>query len=468
MMFFRNLGANFSGRTKFVRGDTLTNLKSFIDSAKTAVKGYGLIYQNRGKIDSVWQLDHNYRLTDKAYNLGNEILQVFAYDHSMNPTDKFLFNYGQKIKDENSEHFNSLSLLLRDADVYTSYDRNRYSVSSLWLLSIGIDDYGSIRWKNSKSDAVSYANFFKQEYRKYKGSIHDSLFYSYVLLDKDATKESILKVLKEIALKASSNDYFIFNFSGQSNFFGPDSINYFFPYDVTGYIYKPKNRKTGDTTDVLKNLISQNILQEYLQMIPATNQLFISEAGPSAKFKTEFIKTLMQNSFSLAGVLNKNRVIIVPNEFGLDEFYCNKVPSGKAPINFAITSLDSKYNAFELFENNKRSERISFLMKSSLFDCNDLQVNENYFNIFFEQKFLREYRELLDGGEGQTRGMKLKPKEMQETITSLTGKHYALVVGTDNYKGKGWNKLSNPVKDDKAVADELSNSYGFGSTTAGR
>ena len=43
----------------------------------------------------------------------------------------------------------------------------------------------------------------------------------------------------------------------------------------------------------------------------------------------------------------------------------------------------------------------------------------------------------------------------------MTAKKYALVVGTDNYKGKGWNKLSNPIKDARAVADELYNSYGF-------
>ena len=81
------------------------------------------------------------------------------------------------------------------------------------MLSIGIDDYGNTKWQNSKSDAVSYVKFFKSQFYKMTGPVPDTLFYSYTLLDKDATKDSILKVLKEIASRASSNDYFIFNFS---------------------------------------------------------------------------------------------------------------------------------------------------------------------------------------------------------------------------------------------------------------
>jgi uncharacterized caspase-like protein len=41
------------------------------------------------------------------------------------------------------------------------------------------------------------------------------------------------------------------------------------------------------------------------------------------------------------------------------------------------------------------------------------------------------------------------------------GKQYALVVGTDNYKGTGWKKLPNAVNDARAIRDELANDYGF-------
>lgn len=165
-----------------------------------------------------------------------------------------------------------------------------------------------------------------------------------MLLDKDATKEAILAALQDIAGKAAFNDYFIFNFSGQSNSLPENSdkpITYFYPYYVKGSVFRPLNRNTGDTNSVVNNLISLNILQEYIQSIPAVNQLFISEAGPSEKFKTEFIKTLMQNSPEVAGILNKNRIIIVPSGTGLDNVECQGIKMQKGPINYYITSLES-------------------------------------------------------------------------------------------------------------------------------
>ena len=230
---------------------------------------------------------------------------------------------------------------------------------------------------------------------------------------------------------------------------------------MTGYINNPKNRKTGDTTGILNNLISQNTLQEYIQLIPATNQLFISEAGPSEKFKQEFIKTLMQNSPTIAGILNKNRVIIVPNRFGLDEFYCNNnKPARKAPINYCITLLDTAYNIYDLFTDSYKADRISYLLKSALFLCNNNWVDESYFDVFFERKFLQQYNEIFGDAESKTRGIKPKPEKLKEAA-GLSGGHYALVIGTDNYKAKGWDKLSNPVYDAVDIASELENSYGF-------
>lgn len=445
----------------FLRNDTIINLTGFIDSAKEVLKAYRLVFESKQNIDSVWQFNTKFQLTDKAINLGNETLQIYAYDEAMRITDKFIYNYRQKINALKITAVNSLAVLLRMSEIYNSYDRNRYSVANVWMLSIGIDDYGTTKWKNSKSDAISYVEFFKQQYQKLKGTSDNSLFQSYLLLDKGATKDSILKVIREISLKASTNDYFIFNFSGQSNIFGTDSINYFFPYDVKGYINKPVNRKTGDTVNILNSLISLNTLQEYLQPLQAVNQLYISEAGPSGNFKTGFIKTLMQNSVSIASILNKNRVIIVPNSYGLDEFYCKENPSGKAPLNYTITSLNPNYNIFELFENNSNAERINFLLKSSLFNCNSYQVNENYFDVFFERKFIQQYNEVFASGDQQTRGLKVKAKDLQELKSLAGGKRYALVVGTDTYSGKGWKKLNNPVKDATAVAEELANSYGF-------
>lgn len=446
----------------FLRKDTITNLKKFTEAIPAGLTGYRLIYESKGAIDSVWQADTKFRVTDKAYNMGNELLRIVAYDSIMKETDKFIFNYGQKLREEFKTNTPGLAELLREYYVYDSYDRNKFAFGSVWMLSIGIDDYGKTKWENSKSDARSYVDFFKKQYGKsLPAEVVNSLFHEYLLLDATATKEAIINAVKDISAKASPNDYFIFNFSGQSNLFTTDSVNYttyFFPYDVIGYIYKPANRDARDTSNVLKNLISLNTLQEFVQLIPANNQLFISEAGPSKKFKTEFIKTLMQNSSTVASILNKNRVIIVPNKAGFDNGFCLGKSMNKGPINYFITSLEPEYNIYDIFNEDYKAENIAYRLKNTAYNCQAFK--SEYFDVFFQKKFLQQYKDIFDDGDGQTRGLKPKAQQLKDAVSG-NGKQYALVVGTDNYKAKDWNKLVNPVYDAIEVADELRNSYGY-------
>jgi hypothetical protein len=450
----------------YLRGDTITNLKRFTDSAGRYITGFRLIYKTRDRIDSVWEMDNRSRIAGKAFNLDNDLLQIVVFDSTLQKIDEFVFNYGEKLSasttrgKSDGRELTNLEKLLRRYEFCTSYDRNNYAVASAWILSIGIDDYGPRKYDDCKSDALSYTEFFKKQFAAKKtSSVAGSLFHEYVLLDKNATKDSILAVLKEISRRASFNDYFIFNFSGQSNSLAKDSesyATYFFPFDVGGFIDKPVNRNIRDTSSVFNHLISLNVLQEYIQAIRANNQLFISEAGPSGKFKTEFIKTLMQNSPEVASILNKNRVIIVPNGFGLDAVGCQGDFFKKGPINYYITSLDSA-NIYDLFGSEYAANQVAFKIKNKAYSCQSFAYD--YFDIFFERKFLKEYKDIFEGGDGQTRGLKPKVKELKEAA-HLSGKQYALVVGTDNYSG-GWKKLPNAINDARAIRDELAQDYGF-------
>lgn len=443
--------------------DTIINYKKFIETYHN-VTGFRLIYKSIEKIDSVLQLDVKFRITHRAYILEYGIMHITEFDSTLKKLDEFAYNYAEKLSASATRGRSyggekNLEWLLRQYKIYDSYDRNNFAKSSVWILSVGIDDYGPMKYRTCKTDAQSYNDFFKTQFTE--GKFSSSFFHEYVLLDKEATKEAILAALKDIAAKAAFNDYFIFNFSGQSNLLTEDSVKfttYFFPYNVKGDIVKPVNRNSGDTTPVFNNLISLNLLQEYIQSIPANNQLFISEAGPSGKFKTEFVKTLMQNSPEVASVLNKNRVIIFPNSMGYDGVKCNEKFIQKGPINYYITSLDSA-NIFDLFKDEYEANQVAFRLKNKAYNCRSF--NFDYFDIFFERKFLKEYKEIFDDQQGGTRGVKVQNNEMKQTLDSMVGRLYALVIGTDNYQAKGWKKLNNPVKDAQAVAEELAKSYGY-------
>ena len=445
--------------------DTIINYKKFIAAYPNGT-GFRLIYKSNNKIDSVYQLDAKFRITDKAYPLNNGKIHIQTFDSTLKKTDEFVYNYTAKLlSTKKIDGSIALQWLVREYKMYNSYDRSNYASGAVWLLSIGIDDYGSIKYRNCKTDAQSYADFFKKQFTDEKiPSGVSSFFHEYILLDKDATKEAILAALKDIAGKAAFNDYFIFNFSGCSNEIKNDLSNVginFFPYDVlvssqTVDHAELTNRNKNDTADAYKKCIPLKILQEYIQSIPAINQLFISEAGPSEKFKTEFVKALMQNSPEIATILNKNRVIIVPNGFGWDNVKCKDNYIQKGPINYYITSLESE-NIFDIFKEDK-ANKVAYNIKNKAYTCQSFGID--YFDIFFERKFLKEYKEIFGDGGGQTRGVGLKTKELR-SAANFSGKQYALVVGTNNYKGAGWKKLPNAINDARAVTDMLAQGYGF-------
>lgn len=438
-----------------LREDTVINYKAFAD--RIGVDGFRLIYKTNDKIDSVWQLDSKFQITDRANILGTGRMHIISFDFTQKKADEFVYNYAAKLSAKKNTAYKDLAWLLRQYTVYNSYDRSNFASGAVWILSIGIDDYGEVKYGTCKTDAQSYNDFFKQQFTGSTSSSGISpLVHEYLLLDKDATREAIFAALKDIAGKAAFNDYFIFNFSGSSTVLKKENVDIgtiFLPYDVIGDL---KNRNKGDTTNPSDNCISLKILQEYFQSIPAINQLFISEAGPSEKFKTEFIKTLMQNSPEVANILNKNRVIIVPNGTGYDGVNCNDTKIQKGPINLYITSLKSG-NIFDLF-NEDKANKAAFNIKNKAYTCESFDFD--YFDIFFERKFLKEYKEIFDNAAGQTRGLGIKTKELREAA-NFSGKQYALVVGTNNYKGSGWKKLPNAINDARAVSDMLSQGYGF-------
>ena len=451
----------------FLKGDTIIHLKKFSEKFGGGIIGYRLIFESKGKVDSVLEVDDTFNPLSKAIPQGDKLLKVIIFDASGQVTDEFVFNFKQATRLSNQPlNYQSLESRLRRYKLYDQNDRLN-TVAAVWILSIGIDDYGSYKYATCKSDAQSYIDFFKKQYVQLIGTAEtQTLFHEYILIDKDATKDAILAALKDIGRKAAFNDYFIFNFSGCSNVIKDDPVNagtHFFPYDVvvtsqTAEKAGLQNRDSKDTSDAWKKCISLNILQEYIQAIPANNQLFISEAGPSEKFKTEFIKTLMQNSPEVASILNKNRIIIVPNGFGMDGVSCQGNAVQKGPINYFITSLDSTINIYNLFSDEFGANKVAFTIKNKAYYCQSF--NYEYFDIFFERKFLRDYKEILNDGESQSRGVILKPKQLNKSA-NLEGKKYALVVGTDNYKGAGWKKLSNAIGDAKAIRDELQTGYGF-------
>ena len=459
LLYAGNNGSGPASKTK-MRGDTILNLQRFLDSSRETID-YRLVFGTGNRTDSIWQLNRDLQLKDKIYPEGEGIWHIAVYDPAGNKTEDFLFNYRRKYQTENRE-VPEMDYLLRQYALYYRSDKTKYGVASAWVLSIGINEYkGLSPWDNCEPDAIAYNQFFKNQYVRMNSSLTG--YHEYLLTGRAATKTAILDALKDIAVKSAPGDYFVLNFSGFSQLMSFDSINfqtYFFTYDSAAFPKEFTGQGTALKTDaqIQHRAITLKALQEQIQLIQARNQLIITEAGPSEKFKTEFIKTMMQHSPKIASLLNVNRVFMIPNKIGLDHFTCSGTRQEMGPIRYCTMQLDSTRNIFDLFSEGGKSRWTATAFAAPLSAC-DVFKNDPYFEVFFERKFLQEYQEIFGDAE-MTRGGGTVSRVPQNN-PAMKGNRYALVIGTDLYKGAGWDKLNNPVYDATEIAGLLQDLYGY-------
>ena len=332
-----------------------------------------------------------------------------------------------------------------------------------FLLSVGIADYNdknktALSFKNCEADARTYASFFENQFEQISDIKNKKKLFSTLLINEDATKDNILAAINNAISNTKPEDYFIFNFSGYCKPLRDSAgkqVTYFLPYGL---------KALDDSAEIKQKGISLTQLKDLFQLIPANNQLFITEAGSTDDFQKEFIQALIETSPSIASLSNKNRIFIVPKGSGLDKFSCDNINKDHGPINYFVTNLPDELNIFGLFQGGVYTNAVKFALNKSEVDCDYFRTE--YFDIFFEREFISSLRYLLPEDVMQSRGLKVQEKD-KATVANAISKRYALVVGTNLYTGKpDWGDLDGvPDLDAKDIGRELENNYGFNVTT---
>jgi hypothetical protein len=353
---------------------------------------------------------------------------------------------------------------LKETFSISDYDRERYIERRTWILSIGINDYDGEKYRNSITDAERVGTFFEQQAHLHSSR---SAVTKWVLTGASATRDSILACLNYVIAHATAKDNFVFLFSGFSTAPSLDKrVNEiaFAPHGIRLLSGHRLNAPGVPSDSLMSKLIPLSLFQQKLQLIPAVNQIIITEAGPSETFRQEFIKASLQGSPDIAAILNTNRVVLVPTGFGFDGFLCKGEHIQQGPLAHYITSLEpndpenhkDRFNIFQLFDST-RKDRIVYQLKKREFECG-APFGKEYFNVFFQRDAIAEYKFYSGGNEGVSRGAQVEgAAELQRLYPT---KKHALVIGTDEYAG-GWRRLNNAVYDAESVAEELEKDYGF-------
>lgn len=360
---------------------------------------------------------------------------------------------------------NETQFLFEGKDAVGDNDKEKVKLPAIkpagnvFILSAGVTDYAlktgeQLSFKNCEADAKAYGAFFQKQYEDLGGSRDGKKLYSSLLINQDATRENILAAINNAISNSKPDDYFIFNFSGYCKPLRDNSgkqVTWFVPFGL---------KSINDSAEIREKGISLTQLKDLLQMIPANNQLFITEAGSTDDFQKEFIQALIETSPTIASLSNKNRIFIVPNGSGLDNFSCNNSKEEHGPINYFVTNLSDDLNIFGLFEGGIYADAIKFNLNKTAVGCNFFRTA--YFDVFFEREFMRDIRYFLPEELMQSRGAGLINKD-KAAVANAIAKKYALLVGTNTYEGKPqWKDLEGiPVLDVRSIGTELKNHFGF-------
>jgi Caspase domain len=335
---------------------------------------------------------------------------------------------------------------------------------NFYVLSIGISDYDipSIRtagFSNCVKDARLFDGAISRQFHRFHKGDSNNIF-SHVLLNDEASLEGILGAINDIINQSKKEDYFFFNFSGFSvEYTDADSAKdlYFVPFSE-GQILT--NFEIYDSLNQTDSFISLRRLKDLLVFIPCQNQLIVSEAGTSSDFTRLFTKAMIETSPSIMEIEKRNRVIMVPQEIGLNNFTCGDLNIQNGPIAYFLSELSPMNHILDLF-NPKKSVRsqmaYEFLKAEAACD-----FRKPYMEISFEREIIENLQFLTEGISMQSRGGRSKSTS-SEKAQSTFAKKYALLIGSNDYeKGRPmWQDLKNPIVDAKAIADLLKTVYGY-------
>ncbi|HEY1056053.1 MAG TPA: caspase family protein, partial [Emticicia sp.] len=265
--------------------------------------------------------------------------------------------------------------------------------------------------------------------------------FKYNIYGREVTWKNIKAAIDSISINAKAEDYFFFMFAGLT--LQTVEGTYFMPYiSHKSNILINNSKATGDSAlnFIRQQGFSLKQLAERLELIPAKNQLIISEAGASSNFAREMVSILRASKSDIYQLSARNRVIIVPANYGLDP----------GPIARWIKEMSSsEISIFNLFSEKKWVDVLKYFYDKD---------PDNYATIFFESQFFKQLNEL---GQSQNRGLPSDTPKPDSAFLKNDAKTYGLLIGINDFpKGwPAWTKLQNPLNDIRAITNELNNSY---------
>lgn len=321
----------------------------------------------------------------------------------------------------------------------------------LFVLSIGINSYKDRNLLSAENDASVFSFLIEK--------VAENKFLQVKKIDlpknkKDyVSRKDISDAFERVIKESTPADTFVFFYSGVGDVL-PESDN-------------PKNIKFAIVTSE-NEVISEAEMWEWMERIPAKNQLIIADTCNSAELVSTFNKPLPKTPKKYGYIPNKDvnqalkrkRTIIgiegdatdnVINDHGQLTYSAllgllNRADAGIGDGQITAKGLEAYiYRVYDEVPNQRGGET----KLSSYSTGGD-------FSIGSAKNEPEEVYRSSNTGKNKIASRKKKLSD------SDLGRKYALIVAVKDYEDNNtWKNLSNPVRDAEAVSKELAEKYGF-------
>jgi uncharacterized caspase-like protein len=349
-------------------------------------------------------------------------------------------------------------MCLTDDDGFLYCSRQR-----LFVLSVGVNDYGPQALQFAESDARRLAARFVADYGPPPSAPpSDSAVTQVVLTGSAATKTAVARAFETAVRRLRSGDVFIFYFAGLSTNVSDSGAGGGTQIALSGSQVGNTLSNALHTRQPDSVAVDTRQLKLWLDNIAASRQLVIMDAGQTGSFFEEFVATVSVGNPLEADLTQRNRIIVAPQTIGFE----NSELQGGLLTHMLITA--PAHLLQRTFGKRRRSLELELDAQQDTSGLVRQYVapNEYYAGVFYEADVLPLLRRMaramgLGQSSGAVRGFGANSAPQARRRAGI-GRSVALVIGTSEYgSGSGWPHLVNPTEDARAVAGELEQSYGF-------
>jgi uncharacterized caspase-like protein len=321
----------------------------------------------------------------------------------------------------------------------------------LYILTVGIDDYGFLKSKTAGSgnDTRMLSDSLTKRFAEMMGdSDIRKRVHSKQLVDANATRENIIAALNDIIKNIRANDVFFFSFSGhtfEKIYRTNEVLDY--PYIATWY---PDTLYPSNVNAFKKTFLGLKELRALLELMPSKYQMILFDACNEKELAQKFASTMMEDVPDEQQLSQRNRILISAE--GMSYEYI--IPSSNQTVGVLSYALASYSPLFQLFER----ESAAYHQKQISDHALRLGVTRNIrFSVYSEESIINNLRRFCKCSRGGTRGADVSNTAV--TPSKPVKKDRAIIVATDTYDT--WSKLKTPLNDASDLEKLLSTKYNF-------